>query len=146
MYGGETAIGFLFGLVFGLAIGGTIGAVVLRAAASWAEGIDIPFGSAFATAVIAGFVNALIGGVAGFAYGLATAAPGQPPNLLPLQIVLFPVGILVQSAVISQRHSLTFGKGFKISLFMLLIAIIIGIVVAAVVFGVMALMFGLRRH
>ena len=58
-------IGTIIGGLIGLALGSLVGAVILRAAAQWAEKLDIPFGSAYVTVLLSAFVNYVIGFIPG---------------------------------------------------------------------------------
>jgi hypothetical protein len=128
---GGMIVGLLCGGIIGLGIGGLIGAIILRAAAQWVKKIDIPFGSAFGTVLIAGVINYGIGFVFGLLIG--AVAPGNQIAMALLQLVLFPIGFLIQAAVISGRHSVSFGSALLIELVMWLIALAIGVVIGVVV-------------
>ena len=116
---------------------GLIGAIFLRLAASWIAKEDIPYGSAFGTVVIATILNYAIG----FAVGFLAAGAGATEESFPLiQLAMLPVGILIQSAVISARHAISFGKSLLISLVMMAIMFVIVLIVVVVVMVAMGSM------
>ena len=103
----------------GLPVGTLVQAILLRAAAKWAERMEIRFGDACRTMFFSILVSLFVGFITGVVYGVSGAVKyyGQ----LPMQIVLLPLLILIQARIISIAHTLTFRKGLKIALFMLLI-------------------------
>ena len=110
--------------------------MILRAAAKWAEKMEIPFWSAVGTVLVYSLANLAIGSVVALLAGVM----GAGPKHAMLQGLAAPVGFLLQSAVISGRHNVAFGKGIKISIFMWLVTLLIGIAVAVVTIGVIAVM------
>jgi hypothetical protein len=130
-----TVVSVLAALVI-LSLGVLVGAVILRAAAKWAEKLDLPFWSSAETVLIY-----TLGGCAlGFGVALLAGVMGEGPKHRMLEGLVAPAGFLLQSAVISGRHKLSFGKGIKISIFMWLVSLLIGIGVAVVTIGLMAVM------
>jgi len=130
-----TVVCFVGGLV-GLFIGVLVGAVILRAAAKWAEKLDLPFWSSVATVLI----YSLGGCAIGFVAALLAGVMGDGPKHQMLEGLVAPAGFLLQSAVISGRHKLSFGKGIKISIFMWLVTLLTGIAVAVVTIGLLSVM------
>jgi hypothetical protein len=120
-------------LFFLVVIGSLIGAVILRAAAKWAENLEFPFGAAYTTVLLTHLINFAIGLPIGFVLGASGAGKGAE---LAMQVILLPVGFLIQSAMISSRHNLPFAKGAKIAGFMLLIGLLIVVVVYGIAFVV----------
>ena len=136
MGGSELAgliIGQLIGAILGGLIGGLIAAILLRAAAQWVAKLDVPFGRAYWTVFLAFIVNFLLGYVLGF---VVAFSGGSSEALTVLQVLLLPVGFLIQSGIISARLEVSFGKGCLISLVMtalvLGLALVIGVIFALV--------------
>jgi hypothetical protein len=126
----------VLGTLLFLSIGVLLGAVILRAAAKWAEKMDLPFWSSVGTVFIYSLASCAIGSVV----ALLVGEMGDGPRQRMLEGLVAPAGFLVQSAVISGRHKLSFGKGIKISIFMWLVTLLIGIAVAVVTIGVFSVM------
>jgi hypothetical protein len=108
-------------------IGSLIGAVLLRAAAKWVARLDVPFGKAYWTVYIAYICNFALAHLLGSAVAYDTNSIGA---VNVLQVIVLPVGFLIQSGIISSRLELSFGKGCLISITM--IGIALAIVLAAV--------------
>ncbi len=119
----------LFGVVL-------VGAVILRAAAKWAERLDLAFWPSVVTVVAYTAANVALGLVVAALAGMI----GPGPKHGMLQGLATPVGFLLQSAVISGRHHVSFLKGIKISFFMWLVTVLLGIAIAVVTIGVIAVM------
>jgi hypothetical protein len=113
-------------------------AVLLRAGSKWVAGLDVPFGSAYVTALLCGLANLGVIKLLEHMVGLALSAPSDSELTRTVaNAVSIPVGLLVQAGIISARQRVRFGRAILISLVMLLIAAVIAAVVAAVVLGVM---------
>jgi hypothetical protein len=137
-------VGMLCGGIIGTLIGSLIGAIILRAAVKWVKKLDIPFGSAYVTMLIAGFINYFLGFVVGAVVGMA--AHGNESALIVMQLGLLPLGFLIQAAIISARHAMSFGSAVLVELAMMLITLIIGVIIGVFVL-VIFLAFGLiGRH
>jgi hypothetical protein len=132
---GLTVFGFV-GALAGLFIGALVGAVILRAAAKWAEKMEIPFWSAVGTVLVYTLADLAIGMVVALLAGVM----GDKPKHSMVHGLVGPVAFLLQSAVISGRHNVTFGKGIKISIFMWLVTLLIGLAVAIITVGVISVM------
>jgi len=116
-------------LLGGALILSLLGGVFLRAAAKWAENLDLTYGSACKTALLPYLINFGVGLTTGFA--LATSAAGRDSQQV-LQLLSLPLGFLIQTAMISWRHSLTFGKALEVSCLMAIIGVLFFIVTAGV--------------
>ena len=114
-------------------IGSLIGAVLLRAAASWVLGEDVPYGDAFLTMLVAGIINGAVGFTAGFVYGAAT---GTAEGVQIVSLILVPVSFLIQAGVISSKLETDFGAACAVTFTMYVIVFVI----AAIVGGAMFLM------
>ena len=125
---------FILNLVLFLALL-PIGAVALRAAAKWIASIDVEFGEAYTTLLVAGLIAAPI------FFCCIYLIPhslipffSHNPNLLSF----LPVMLIVQAPVIIRRLSVSFRKALLISLVMssILIGIVaIGYVARLIVFA-----------
>jgi hypothetical protein len=132
---GMTVLG-VSGALVALSILVLVGAVLLRAAAKWAERLDLPFWSSVETVSIY-----TLGGCAlGFVMAYLASLVGDVPKQHVLQGTVAPLGFLLQSAVISGRHRVSFGKGIKISIFMMLVSLLVGIAVGVVTIGIFSVM------
>ncbi|MGO9110889.1 MAG: hypothetical protein ACLP9L_16835 [Thermoguttaceae bacterium] len=120
---------FLY-LIFML-IGSAIAAVFLKTAARWVEKVDVSFSSSFVTMFLAGVVNAVLG----FAVGLMARMGTQVPEAAQMASwLMLPTGFVVQSAFVSNRIAIPFGRACLISLVM--IGMVLAIVLALAAFAV----------
>lgn len=133
---GAGAIDELLWGVFVALIGSLIGAIFLRAAAKWAENLEFPFGAAYTTVLLTCLINLAIGLTLGLVLDACDAGKGAE---LAMLVILLPMGFLIQSCMISDRHNLPLAKGLKIAGFMLLINLLIGIVFGGIVVVFLAL-------
>jgi predicted neutral ceramidase superfamily lipid hydrolase len=118
----------LIGALIGAAIGSLIGAMLLRAAAQWIIKEDVAFGKAYGAMFITYLINAFIG----FLAGVVISSSKDPDSLiLPSLAVILPVGILVQSGIITAAIPTKFKSACVISLAMF-----------GIILGVIALVFG----
>jgi hypothetical protein len=98
---------FFFCVAAGALVGSLVGAILLRAGAEFAENLQIKFGDAFLTVFLATMAN----GTVAFVIGVAYAAAVPPPEFRKVAFIAFyPVAFLIQSAVISARHNLTYWR------------------------------------
>jgi hypothetical protein len=111
-------------------IGSLIGAIVLMAATKWVVKCRVPFGEAYWTVFICSIVNFMLAFVLGFVVG----STGSTEAVRVLQILLLPVGFLIQSGIISWRLDLPFGKACLVSITMIGIVLGIALVVGVVFF------------
>ena len=130
---GAIVIAQLIGGLVGALIGSLIGAILLRAASKWVAKLDVPFGKAYWTIFISFVVNFVLGFVLGFVVG----ATGSIEAIRVLQVILLPVGFLIQSGIISSRLELSFGKACLINITMVGIALGITLVVGLLIFLIM---------
>jgi hypothetical protein len=114
-----------------LAIACLIGAVFLRIAAKIVDDLDVPFGEACATVLIA----ILVGWAAGMIFGLMVRAIPE------LRFLSFPISLLVQAGVFAWRLSLTFGRALLISLVMLVLQIVVCFIASLMGFGIWRMIF-----
>lgn len=131
------AMGFILvgaGALFAGLVGNLLSAIVLRAAAKWAENRELPFGAAYGTMFQAYLVALAMSLPTGFILG---ASGTSEVVILATQVPLSLVGFLVQSAMISSRHDLPFIKGVKISGFMLLIGLFVVVLAIIPAFFIM---------
>lgn len=126
----ENAMGLLI-LPIILAIACLIGAVFLRIAAKIVDNLDVPFGEACATVLIA----ILVGWAAGMIFGLMMRAIPE------LRFLSFPISLLVQAGVFAWRLSLTFGRALLISLVMLVLQIVVCFIASLMGFGIWRMIF-----
>jgi hypothetical protein len=126
----------VLGVLIAMGAAVALGAMILRAAAKWAEKIDLPFWSAAGTVLLSTLASYAIAFVLGLIFG--TAAENSDHRVA--HGLVAPLGFFAQSAIISGRHQLSFGKGIKISIFMWLVCVLIGIAVALVVAGILLVM------
>lgn len=114
----------LIGGLIGTAIGSLIGAMLLRAAAQWIIKEDVAFGKAYGAMFITYLINSFIGLVAG---AIVIEGSKDPDSLiLPAFAVLFPVGFLIQSVIITAALRTKFRSACIISLTMF--GIILGVI------------------
>ncbi len=113
----------------GLAIASLIGAIILRAATKWVLKTDTPFGEAYITFFIACLINFAISVVMALLMGEDVTS-----------LLMFPIGFLIQSGIISARLQTTFGQACQVSLAM--IAVWFGIVlgVGGIIFAIISAM------
>lgn len=126
-------------ILVAVAIVGAIGAIVLRLATKIVTKQEVGFGRAFATVLLAGALNSVVG----FAVGLMVAAAAGPEVDAEsagavAQLIMLPVGILLQAAVIAKMLRESYGVSLLIALMNLVIWIAIGVVVGLLVFAVVA--------
>ncbi len=136
---GITLVGGL-GTLLLLAIAVLFGTVILRAAAKWAEKLDLPFWPSAKTVLLYTLGGSALGAVVALLAGLA----GDGAKHRLIEGLMAPAAFLLQSAVISSRHQLSFGKGIKISIFMWLVCFLVGVAVAIVTIGIMSVMPAFR--
>ena len=104
--------------------------MLLRAAASWVLGQDVPFGDAFLTMLVAGIINGIIGFGAGFIYGATT---GTAEGVQIVSLILVPICFLIQAGIISGKLETDFGSACAVTFTMYVIVFVI----AAIVGGAM---------
>ncbi len=126
----------VLGTLIFLAAAVLIGAVMLRAAAKWAERLDLSFWSSAQTVLLYTLSGCVLGVTVAFLADKIGA--GTHPHMI--RGLLGPAGFMLQSVIISSRHHLSLGKGIKISIFMWLVGLIIGIGVAVLTVGFMSVM------
>ncbi len=129
-------VGAVLGILMFLAVAVLIGAVILRAAAKWAERLDLPFWSSAQTVLL----YTLGGSVLGVSVAFLADKLGAGGHHHVVRGLLGPAGFFLQSVIISSRHHLSLGKGIKISIFMWLVGLIIGIGVAIATIGILSVM------
>ena len=130
-------IGMLFGGAIGALIGSLIGAIFLRAAAKWVLKDDVPYGQSYITVLISCLLNLVLGMGVGFAVGVSVDQSELEGAARTTQLVMLPVGFLLQSAVIAKRHDATFGRAMLVTLTMFLLALAVGLVVGLLIAGIM---------
>jgi hypothetical protein len=113
-----------------------IGAIVLRAATKWVVKWYVPFGEAYWTVFVSSIVNFMLGFVLSFVVG----STGSTEAVRVLQVILLPVGFLIQSGIISWRLELPFGKACLVSITMtgivLGIALVLGLIFFLIIIAV----------
>jgi hypothetical protein len=159
---GGFLLGMLLVLVIALPVGLLIGAVLLRAGISlynkFAGGLDSPSAvpeppllKSMGIVLLIGIVNWVTGVVIGFALGtgVGAAAGGNPDAagfaMITAQLVSFAVGIPIEGGILSLMLPTTFTRGILVALCHMLVVFLIGIVLFAVIFGVMAAVGGFAR-
>ena len=121
----DASFGMLIGMLFGIAVMSLVGAVILRAAAKWVEKLDVPFGNAYVTMLLAAIVNGLLGFVIGLAVGAGTQSR-EAVNAASL--LMWPIGFCIQSGFVSSRIQIPFGRACLVSLTMMGIGLAIGLI------------------
>ncbi|MGD9855563.1 MAG: hypothetical protein AB7U20_11505 [Planctomycetaceae bacterium] len=126
------------GLIVVLLLGGglgfwfysLIGAVFLRAAAHWAEKLEIPFGAARTTVLLSLLIA--------FAIGLPVAFMFSAIGLgeWTTQVFVVAVQFVALSMIIAKREKLSFSKAARIAGCMMVIGLSIGILIAGFAFVV----------
>lgn len=129
--------GMLVAMVLAAAVGSLISAIVLRLAVRWVEKREIDYGTAYVTMLIGSLIQVGLGFVVGLVVGGATKSQ-DAVNVASL--VMYPVGFLIQSGIISSRIDLRFGRACLVSLAMMAIGIAIALAVAIPVLLIVALM------
>jgi len=114
-------------LIGGLVVS-LVGAVVLRAAAQWIAKLDVTFDQAFWTVFLSLMANLALDFVLGFV-GVAGSV-GPQDSVRVQDLILLPVGFLIQSEIIKARLKLSFGRACLVSLTMA--GIYLGIYLAVV--------------
>lgn len=114
-----------------LAIVCPILAVFLRAAAKIVDNLDVPFGEACATILIA----ILVGWAAGMIFVLIVRAIPE------VRFLSLPISLLVQAGVFAWRLSLTFGRALLISLVMFVLEIVACFIASLLGFGIWRIIF-----
>jgi len=136
---GEELFGQIIFAFVGMALAALAGAVILRAAAKWVASIELPFGKAYTTTLIAYLltlgVEFLVGFIVGFlsTTGISTDMDFSSPVI---RTILIPANFLVQAGVVRWRLSVTCRKALLISLVMVAIGIAIGIICILIVLGI----------
>ena len=112
----EDVLGTLiFALIFAV-IGSLIGAIMLRAAAWWVEKMDVSFGDACVTVILAGITISILGFVVGLAVGAGMRSYG---TVSTASLLMYPMGFLILSGFVSARIQIPFGRACLVSLIML---------------------------
>lgn len=152
------ALGVLMcSLVIGLLIGTVIGAVFLRAAIALFNKIAGASGPptgvpepAFTKAMGITFVTSLVSSAVNLIFGLATGAgaaaagpqAGKGVDMMA-QLVSVPIGLIVMAGMLTALLPTSFGKAILVTLLYLLIAaIVVGVIVLVFVVILGATMFG----
>jgi hypothetical protein len=117
----------IIGQLIGVVIGSLIAAIVLRAAAKWVQKMEVPYGQAYVTVLLANLINVVLGSILGYAVGSATQSM-EAVNVASL--LMLPVGFLILSGFISSRLQIAFGRACLVSLAMAAIGIGIALIVA----------------
>ena len=130
-------IGVLVMIVVLLPLMALMQAIILRWASKKAVGLELPFGAAFITVFVNLFAGFLLSLPISVAMGMMHTEQSVRSGV---NLLLIPVGYLLQAAIISARHGLTYNQALKIVLYMFLLGVAIAVAVAAVC---MVLMVGL---
>jgi hypothetical protein len=122
----EVVLGMLVIMLVSVAIGSLIGAIALRAAAQWIQKMDVPFGKAFVTCLLASIANAFIGFAVGFLMGTGTQSREA---IITANLFMLPFGFFVLSGIVSSQIQIPFGRACIVSLSMIGIILVICLIV-----------------
>jgi hypothetical protein len=121
----EATFGMIIGMLMGTLIGSLPGAIILRVAAKWVQKMEVPFGNAYITILLANIVIFMVG------LTVRTGMQSQEAaNTTSLSIFMLPVSFLIQSAFVNARIKIPFGRACLVSLAMIGIGLAIILIVA----------------
>jgi hypothetical protein len=113
-------------LPIGAAIISLLSAFLLRAAAQWVLGEDVPYGEAYSTMFLVSLINGFLRIGLGLAGGEGTSS-----------FMMVPVSFLILSGVISSRLRTTFGAACLVALALSVITLVLFFVIGGIFFVVM---------
>jgi hypothetical protein len=124
----------LIGAIFGILFWSLIGAMFLRAGFKIVMKEKLEFGSAFGTVFITNIINVVVVFLVSIALGSANVSE----NIITgLPILFIPAGFLIQSAVISSRHNISFRKACLVSAAIIAVFLGLALITAGIIFAVM---------
>ena len=118
--------GLLIGILLANAFLSVLSAIILRIACTLVQKMEVPFGNAYVTELVASTINIILGFVVGLVIAVGTRSQ-QAVN--EISVLLLPVNFLITSYVVSLRIRITFGRACLVRIAMVVIALVIGLVI-----------------
>ena len=120
--------GIIIALFIRVVIGSLIAAILLRAAAKWVLGREVPYGQAYVTVLLPALINVVLGSILGYAIGSVTQSREA---VSVVALLMLPVGFLILSIFISFQLGIPVGRACLVSIVMM--AIGVGIILTVVI-------------